>query len=135
MKKTLLALVLIFSAAAVSAQGNLQFNKALLYEISVTQVGSTYTQTDVVVTVPANKVWKLDATGCSTFTTGTNAIGTGGYMLLNTKVISGYASNTYSYTPIWLAAGTYTFSCKSNNLSAGNIYNGFISGIEFNIVP
>ena len=102
------------------AQGNLQFNQVITYNI-----GGIASQNDNIwFTVPVGKVWKIE--------TAVNWSGNPLYLYPNGAVNYGInlasSSKTVSDFPIWLQAGyTGTFSIYSNR--------ALISIIEFNIVP
>ena len=112
MKYLAFPLFLMISVGFYHAQGNLQFNQALLFS------GTTLN------TVPAGKVWKVENTGQSY----TN----GGSSAYSSLVINGQnwfpqgSGGTLPSGPIWLPAGT-TIAGWSNNTQ----YNI----IEFNLVP
>lgn len=108
-----------------SAQGTLQFNKVLLLESNQTTCTQCWT-------VPANKVWKIQAVSG-----GPNS----GYpqMVINNKTLSYLANNSNNSAnilypvqmfPLWLPAGaTYGFTgmCSGCNIA--------FTGIEFNVIP
>jgi hypothetical protein len=117
-------LAVIFLVAGFSkqafAQGNLQFNQVINY----TLVGSTAQS----FTVPAGKVWKIEAVAADNTNTP--------YVWLrnpaNQVVATFYpASTLHSPVPYWLPSG-YTGNFYLTN-SAG--YRGSVSIIEFNVVP
>lgn len=109
----------------VSAQGTLQFNKVLLLESSQQSCNQCWT-------VPANKVWKIQAVAG-----GPNS----GYpqMVINNKVLSYLANNSNNSAnilypvamfPLWLPAGAtfgFTGMCSGCNIA--------FTGIEFNVIP
>src|SRR5687768_11527759 len=51
MKKAILFSVLVFSALLIKAQGNLQFNQIILYDLAGSAIQN--------ITVPPGKVWKI----------------------------------------------------------------------------
>jgi hypothetical protein len=112
MKHIVIFFLTMLSIGGLEAQGNLQFNQALLFS------GTTLN------TVPAGKVWKVENSGQSYTNGGSNA-----YASL---VINGQnwfpqgSGGTLPSGPIWLPAGT-TIAGWSNNTQ----YNI----IEFNLVP
>jgi len=137
--KTLIFIAFVFlfmgSSRFVSAQGNLQFNRAFDTQLTVTQTSpSTYDEVTLNVTVPANKVWKLEAASCVSYTASNNATSTAGYILLDKRMLSSGSTSTFNL-PVWIPAGTCAFTIKTNSLSTGLVFYGHISGIEFNIVP
>lgn len=123
--KNLYLIVLLFVCGYALAQGNLQYNQTLL--LSTTNSANT-----LMGTVPAGKVWKIEAFGtsadgyneCRFSFDGTNvAFRAGSVYIYN-------ASYTYAGESknIWIPAGTniYAMSCS---------YYRWVSVVEFNIVP
>ena len=131
MKKSILFTFLILSTLA-SAQGNLQFNRALME----TYTGSTWnssTNTQPIVAtivVPSGKVWKIETTSCIhqeawgiTHNNNVRAfIGNFIFDNLNNKIT-------------WLPAGSYSLRFYDSTAGAAETYIFSVSGIEFNIVP
>ena len=124
--KTFLFLLVLFFLGSYNAQGNLQFNQALL--LSTNQASNV-----LLGTVPVGKVWKVEGFGsgnsgaseCGWSFDGTNAAFRSGAIYLGG---SAYQSINSTST-FWLPAGTtvYSLNCASN-------YR-WMSIIEFNIVP
>jgi hypothetical protein len=118
------ALLPFFSKAA-SAQGSLQFNQVLLLENSQQNCFQCWT-------VPANKVWKINAVAGGP-NTGFPQI------VINNKTLSYLGSNSSNSAnllypvqmfPLWLPAGAtfgFTGMCSSCNIA--------FTGIEFNVIP
>ena len=139
---TLLTFILISINSVFSQNNNLQFNKALFEEYSMTfppnstNVSSTSGTTFISnLTVPIGKVWKIESSNRFIKTT---------YNSLQSSVATNcqYWINNFNMTgaeiyPIWLPAGTYTVSL--NQQVDGNPYqittSLTISGIEFILVP
>ena len=131
MKKSILFTFLILSTLA-SAQGNLQFNRALME----TYTGSTWnssTNTQPIVAtivVPTGKVWKIETTSFLHqevwgFTHSNNIrafIGNFIFENLNNKIT-------------WLPAGSYSLRFYDSTGGSAATYIFSVSGIEFNIVP
>ena len=131
MKKSILFTFLILSTLA-NAQGNLQFNRALME----TYTGSTWnssTNTQPIVAtivVPTGKVWKIETTSCIhqeawgiTHNNNVRAfIGNFIFDNLNNKIT-------------WLPAGSYSLRFYDSTAGAAETYIFSVSGIEFNIVP
>ena len=131
MKKSILFTFLILSTLA-NAQGNLQFNRALME----TYTGSTWnssTNTQPIVAtivVPTGKVWKIESTSCIhqeawgiTHNNNVRAfIGNFIFDNLNNKIT-------------WLPAGSYSLRFYDSTAGATETYIFSVSGIEFNIVP
>jgi hypothetical protein len=131
MKKLFLFTFLILSTLA-NAQGNLQFNRALME----TYTGSTWnssTNTQPIVAtivVPTGKVWKIETTSFIHqevwgFTHNNNIkafIGNFIFDNLNNKIT-------------WLPAGSYSLRFYDSTSGSAATYIFSVSGIEFNIVP
>ena len=131
MKKSILFTFLILSTLA-NAQGNLQFNRALME----TYTGSTWnssTNTQPIVAtivVPTGKVWKIETTSFIHqevwgFTHNNNIkafIGNFIFDNLNNKIT-------------WLPAGSYSLRFYDSTGGSAATYIFSVSGIEFNIVP
>jgi len=131
MKKSILFTFLILSTLA-SAQGNLQFNRALME----TYTGSTWnssTNTQPIVAtivVPTGKVWKIESTSFIHqevwgFTHSNNIrafIGNFIFENLNNRIT-------------WLPAGSYSLRFYDSTGGSAATYIFSVSGIEFNIVP
>lgn len=135
----LLAAIAFLFFGSANAQGNLQFNAVKYYPMTLTQVGSSvYSETPVTLTVPSGKVWKLESCGANYYNPTTNLSGNLTYakIILDNKVIwetnGNYAT---SFMPLWLPPGTYTLALRSNYLVNGTMLYGFMSAIEFNVVP
>ena len=124
--KTFLFVLVLFFFGSFNAQGNLQFNQALL--LSTNQASNV-----LLGTVPIGKVWKVEGFGsgnsgaseCGWSFDGTNAAFRSGNVYLGG---SAYQSSNSTST-FWLPAGTtvYSLNCASN-------YR-WMSVIEFNILP
>ena len=131
MKKSILFTFLILSTLA-NAQGNLQFNRALME----TYTGSTWnssTNTQPIVAtivVPTGKVWKIESTSFIHqevwgFTHSNNIrafIGNFIFENLNNRIT-------------WLPAGSYSLRFYDSTGGSAATYIFSVSGIEFNIVP
>ena len=124
--KIFLFVLVLFFLGSYNAQGNLQFNQALL--LSTNQASNV-----LLGTVPVGKVWKVEGFGsgnsgaseCGWSFDGTNAAFRSGNIYLGG---SAYQSINSTST-FWLPAGTtvYSLNCASN-------YR-WMSIIEFNTVP
>jgi len=131
MKKLFLFTFLILSTLA-SAQGNLQFNRALME----TYTGSTWNSSNntqpivATIVVPTGKVWKIETTSFIHqevwgFTHSNNIrafIGNFIFENLNNKIT-------------WLPAGSYSLRFYDSTGGSAATYIFSVSGIEFNIVP
>lgn len=141
--KTIKPLLLIIAIGLfysnIIAQNNLQFNASKYLKLFGTSViGGFYTADSIVITVPNGKTWKIESA---------SANASDGYM--STDMSNMYAvialdginigASTWNNPgtsitrpfPIWLPAGTYTFSLVA--YSQGTV-KGFVSAIEFNLV-
>jgi hypothetical protein len=118
--KTFLFVLVLFFLGSYNAQGNLQFNQVITYNIG----GIANNYDNVNFTVPVGKVWKIES-----------AVNwTGNPLMLYPNGVMSYgitlasSSKTVSDFPIWLNAGyNGQFSIYQNR--------ALISIIEFNIVP
>ena len=131
MKKSILFTFLILSTLA-NAQGNLQFNRALM-EIYTGSTWNSSTNTQPIVAtivVPTGKVWKIESTSFIHqevwgFTHSNNIrafIGNFIFENLNNKIT-------------WLPAGSYSLRFYDSTGGSAATYIFSVSGIEFNIVP
>ena len=141
MRKSIVIL-LFFIALGAKAQGNLQFNQVLTYteHLSVSCLGSCSVNSPIW-TVPANKVWKIEAR------TATPQV-IGSYGAINFVINSIVYSNEINVTTnaehtnpetIWLKAGdkiNFNVGGNCNGCTGYPTYGGdyFISIIEFNVV-
>ena len=100
-----------------SAQGNLQFNQVIMYDMT-----SGGTQN---ITVPAGKVWKIES--ASTSNGSTVGVSLRNAALQNIGILS--TSTAASNFPIWLPTG---FTGSFYNNAAGR---SMVSILEFNVVP
>jgi len=126
MKLVLIFLSIVF-CMKVSAQGTLQFNQVLTYSGMANCNGQTWSTPNL--TVPANKVWKLNSVRVS------NA--TGMRFVLNGIVLDKTDWNL-SGSAIWFKASDVvsfgvgpTPSGSSSSCTQGIV----VSIIEFNIIP
>ena len=115
MKKALLILSILAVAIGAKAQGNLQFNQVITEAASLGPGATTGT-----LTVPAGKVWKIEAV---------NASATSIAIQINSISVNG--NGTWIF-PFWLKAGN-TFTII--NVNSVNPYICQYSIIEFNIIP
>ena len=109
----------IFTLSAFDGQGNLQFNQV---------INTAFTGTNTTpVTVPANKVWKIESCMLNTVSN------TYAYMLYNGVYYNMRHQQSSAHNvnfPFWLAPGT-TVTFGGNGGGSG----GLVSIIEFNIIP
>ncbi len=124
MKQSIIIVFLFFSLRFF-AQGNLQFNQALL--LSTTQASNV-----LLGTVPAGKVWKIEGFGtaadgyyeCRFSYDGSNVAFRAGSVHIYGSAYS-YAGEAKGS---WLPAGTTLYSLGCN-------YYRWVSIMEFNIMP
>jgi hypothetical protein len=123
--KFIFSLFLIFGVSQLWSQGNLQFNQILNLEVTCCSPTSY--------TVPAGKVWKIES-----------AVSANQYYPvritnMNGRSLNGHickdANSSYGVFPIvlpfWVAPSTVIqFNTGSNNGE-----KGYVSIIEFNIIP
>lgn len=122
-------------ATTAFAQGNLQFNRAFLVEHSfVVPINVLGPYSEISVTVPAGKVWKLESVMASVQNANAT-ISTTLAVMLNNKNL--YIAGTPTAFPVWLPEGTYTLrlTYTSNTGVANNVAYAGLSGIEFNVTP
>lgn len=125
MLRTLFFFTFFLSLPSFKAQGNLQFNQALL--LSATQ------NTNVLLgTVPAGKVWKIEGFGtevsgsneCNFSFNGSNVAFRAGSVYIYGGSYT-YAGSTDHF---WIPAGTTLYSLGCNGYR-------WVSVMEFNIIP
>jgi len=140
--KKLFTILFICFALQTFAQGNLQFNKVLTYNGTITgsQLSPTYT-------VPTGKVWKIKY--CSDSRTG----GCSGYNIWTSFGYGVYINSTWTIVSsnnalneLFLKSGDTIYfgfgkhsdpsnNCPSSNQFTNTSYDYLISIVEFNIVP
>ncbi len=143
MKKALIILSLFFIAIGAKAQGNLQFNAVKRFTNNSVPIQVNVPATAGSITVPANKVWKIESGSLST-NDAAYPLPVGNYanalMVDNQIIFAGFNGGgggswaIYS-PPIWLSAGTYAIVARGGYSSAIYNYSVAISAIEFNITP
>ncbi|HTF04496.1 MAG TPA: hypothetical protein VK826_10740 [Bacteroidia bacterium] len=119
MKKIALIAFLLFCVSFLKAQGNLQFNQIIFYDIAPNATQA--------ITVPAGKVWKIESVSSG----GSNSTplylrNSGGAYIAHFNTTS-YSSSSF---PFWLPTG---FAGTLVNLHPSTRYT--MSIIEFNVVP
>lgn len=125
---------MLFSIAAF-AQGNLQFNRAFLVEHSfAVPINTLAPYSDISITVPAGKVWKIESVMANMYF-GNGTISTTAGVLLNNRSL--FHGGVVAAFPIWLPEGTYTMRVMytSNTGYTNSTAYGSLSGIEFNVTP
>lgn len=138
MKKLTIFSLFLLLAGWVNVQGNLQFNQVKYIPLTVTQSGtSLYTDAITVITVPANKVWKIESVTSCVYNPSVNSLSfsLGGRVIIDNRLVFDANTNPVPIFPYWLPAGTYNIVHKSHSLNNGTTYYGALSAIEFNVVP
>jgi hypothetical protein len=158
MKNLLFTISLVFTTLIAFAQGNnLQFNAAKMYKINTANWRGS-----ISITVPPNKTLKIESASAgltsygfpSTITTTSSNNNTISLFLDNSLIASPYSvvatgvvvssSSGNSYIcrptpptfPIWLPSGTYILGLLCSPYVSSSVrFYGFISGVEYNIVP
>lgn len=120
----LFAAIFFFGFSKTSAaQGNLQFNQVIFFDIPY---GSTQS-----FTVPAGKVWKIESVGATSSSCVVWLQNGSGQAVGNLYYVS--ASNYQPAFPIWLPSNhAGFFAYNINNCTGARAY---VSIIEFNVVP
>lgn len=113
MKRIFFVIVFSFLVNFSYSQGNLQFSR-IIY------INCTDSQSDTLITIPVNKVWKITAI----YTENTSD-----HVKMDENIIYyGNYSNFDRFNTFWLPDGTFYFRSA--------LGDGFsISAIEYNIVP
>jgi len=111
----------LFITIGVSAQGNLQFNQVILYDIVASGTQN--------ITVPANKVWKIESVSHG-YIAGSSAMSLRNSAAQPIAFFSGSTGTSYTANyPFWMPSN---FSGSFANQTG---YRATISIIEFNVVP
>ena len=144
--KIFILFALAFISLSVNAQNNLQFNAAKY--ITITGTPSSNNQGVLIattpITVPAGKVWKIESAGTSyvlssptlyTVSACPSLMLDFSFIYISTSPNSAVDANCAAM-PIWLPAGSYNLRLVAmGSGTSGSTANGYISGIEFNLVP
>ena len=125
MKIYLVFFAFIFFGAQSKAQGNLQFNQVLHLEITCC-TASTFT-------VPVGKVWKIEGSMAYNNNYPTRITAINGNPM--DAYLTGYTYLNYGVLPIplpyWLPTNTQVSFSTGNTIG----YKGYVSIIEFNVIP
>jgi hypothetical protein len=121
--------LLLFSCLLISlnfkAQGNLQFNQVLHLEITCC--------TALTFTVPVGKVWKIEGSMAYSNNYPTRITAINGNPM--EAYLTGYTYLNYGILPItlpyWLPTNTQVSFNTGNTIG----YKGYVSIIEFNVIP
>ena len=143
-------MIMFLLVVKASAQGNLQFNQVINVNLSGvinTGVSGNLLIQTLNVTVPANKVWKIEgATTRINSSTSSPIFGLStankSYIFLDNNLI-GFINQgtsvlvTSESMPFWISSGNHTIQLVADISSSGStqqIY-GMISALEFNVLP
>ena len=156
--KCLMVVIAVSLTAHLHAQGNLQFNRVVNFNYSGTQnqsaSGGLMTYQSATINVSAGKVLKIESAGVK-LTIVSSPLQPPYFpsdytnLVLNNIPIaleSGAPPSSYAGTtvrdksmgfPIWLSSGSYQVKLQgySSNTNQDFLAYGWISAIEFNIVP
>ncbi len=128
MKKISIILFLLYSFNNCYSQSTLEFNQVIWNTFSGV-TGTTFT-----ITVPANKVWKIESAGITILSGGNASV----LRLEDVEIAHNFYTSTtnttnspYNRFPIWLPTGSYVLSVYNISGTA----KAFISAIEYNVVP
>ena len=125
MKVYLLFFALIFFGAHSKAQGNLQFNQVLHLEITCCTASAF--------TVPVGKVWKIEGAMAYNNSYPTRITAINGNPM--EAYLTGYTYLNYGILPIPLPYWLPTNTQVSFNTGSGVGQKGYVSIIEFNVIP
>jgi len=124
MKNLLLFSCLLFSLS-FKAQGNLQFNQVLHLEITCCTASAF--------SVPVGKVWKIEGSMAYSNNYPTRITAINGNPM--EAYLTGYTHLNYGILPItlpyWLPANTQVSFNTGNTIG----HKGYVSIIEFNVIP
>ena len=125
MKIYLVLFAFIFFGAQSIAQGNLQFNQVLHLEITCCTASAF--------TVPVGKVWKIEGSMAYSNNYPTRITAINGNPM--EAYLTGYTYLNYGILPIplpyWLPTNTQVSFSTGNTIG----YKGYVSIIEFNVIP
>jgi hypothetical protein len=130
MKKLFFVALIALGCNYGFGQNNLEFNQALYGQLSAT-ISTASAQNIGTITVPAGKVWKIEARSVIRDNNAIN-VGSTGVTIGSLGVWFG-SGETGSFTPVWLPEGTYNVWMSAANTSLTYVFT--YSGIEFNVVP
>jgi hypothetical protein len=145
-----LLVMLLFLSIKAAAQGNLQFNQVINVNLSGvvnTGVSGNILIQNLNVTVPANKVWKIEgATTRINSSTSSPIFGLStankSYIFLDNNLIGFINQGTSVLVtsvsmPFWISSGSHTVQLVVDISSSGSLQQvyGLISALEFNVVP
>jgi hypothetical protein len=135
MKKLVFTITFFTISIIANAQGNLQFNEVIRQSFTGFIVSNAAPVSAGTITVPANKVWKIEsgsAVDIKLYTVPFSLTVDG--QLLYSGHDAGSSMPFYSSPPIWLSAGTYNVSVAL--ITGFNLnFLAKISALEFNITP
>lgn len=134
--KTILLITLCILTFNGSAQEGLKFSNVFYVPLLSDKV-SDFIAKDTMITVPIGKVWQI--TNAKVFMTNEHlrVLGDKTYLYLNNQLIT-YLNMVWAQTtdPVWLPSGKYRLTIRTdekNQREGGFYYNGFITGVEYNV--
>ena len=143
MKIRLLFLLFIAFTLGLEAQGDLQFNQVLNFDLVIPAESGSGTKSSIVpLTIPTGKVWKVVSASANSGP-GTTVNSSMNVQLRLDEVLIFILPAASSFSlgnvmPIWLPAGEHSIELlyywSSSNFAASGDVNGKLSVIEFNIV-
>lgn len=136
--KLLCLLFIVGLSYTANAQNNLEFSRVINQSITVASDGSTsYIKNTITLTVPAGKVWKIEAAGVSEHYQGSanySFYTRGGTLVINDVIIGNQNGNFDGALPYWLAEGSHTLTIQGGTSSNGYDWYGQLSILEFTVV-
>lgn len=135
--KKLIFLFLVICSLKSYSQGELQFAGTQLLTLSgpLQLDGAADIQT---IEIPEGQTWKIESANLNIkiSSTGTSYIyDTNMKLLIGDVILWSYATNPRESFPLWLPAGSYTFTLWNDAVQPnGYIGHGMISAVAFNIV-
>lgn len=139
MRKIIAVICIITFSTVAKAQGNLQFNRVVRESFTGTSATNATADSAIVagtITVPSNKVWKIESGSVvktPTLNTYFMSLNIDGQMLYYSHGAGSYV--VFNSPPIWLYEGTYEVTVSNTYTIGSTPFLAKISAIEFNIVP
>jgi hypothetical protein len=128
--KHLFTFLLVAISAVSFAQGNLQFNQVIT-DAQTFSLGTGGTANTSLLTVPADKVWKVES--ISDLRSVATSVGFDTYLIINGVVFNAAVVSPINF-PIWLKSGD-TVQLRFSVWAGSRTESLYISIIEFNVVP
>ncbi|MEY3049641.1 MAG: hypothetical protein RL365_1679 [Bacteroidota bacterium] len=138
--KTFFLSIAVFIIHLSVAQGNLQFNQVILWKLNSQSLYPNNNDYEIqgTLTVPQNKVWRIDAASYNAATTSYD-LTLDNFLLFARKTSSGGGLIYHQDIefPIWLPSGTYNYLARWYCANCGvQTYAGSsVSIVEFNVIP